>query len=82
MKQPLTYSEFIVNYFITSADYPTPMRIWDTAFESGKLQCDCIDKCKTEKCPACGGSGNDPNHRHGSIDDCDYCHGVGRIIKR
>jgi hypothetical protein len=31
-----------------------------------------------DKCPACDGSGNDPEYRHGSVGDCLECKGTGR----
>lgn len=35
-------------------------------------------KALADRCPKCNGTGNDPQWRHGSVDDCDACKGTGK----
>lgn len=36
------------------------------------------NSARADICPTCKGSGNDPNWRHGSVDDCKDCKGTGK----
>jgi hypothetical protein len=73
-----TLAEFMSKHFSCSGQYPTPKEIWDAAIAAAESNCSCLQKRKAETCPECGGDGEDPHWRHGSVGKCLACDGTGK----